>query len=31
MVWQIQERDDGTVGRVPIGGGFFDAYEYSGL
>ena len=31
MVWQIQERDDGTMGRVPIGGGFFDAYEYSGL
>ncbi|WP_420625634.1 ABC transporter substrate-binding protein [Candidatus Poriferisodalis sp.] len=31
MVWQIQERDDGTVGRVPIGGGFFDAYEYSGF
>ena len=31
MVWQIQERDDGTMGRVPIGGGFFDAYEYSGF
>ena len=31
MVWQIQERDDGTVGRVPIGGGFFDAYSYSGF
>ena len=31
MVWQIIERDDGTLGRVPIGGGFFDAFEFSGF
>ncbi|WP_428116755.1 ABC transporter substrate-binding protein [Candidatus Poriferisodalis sp.] len=31
MVWQIIERDDGTLGRVPVGDGFFDAFEYSGF
>ena len=31
MVWQIIERDDGTLGRMPIGDGFFDAFEFSGF
>ena len=30
-VWQIAEGEDGTVGRVLVGDGFFEAFEYSGL
>ena len=30
-VWQIAERDDGTIGRVLVGDGFFDAFQHSGF
>ena len=30
-VWQIAERDDGTIGRVLVGDGFIDAFEFSGF
>ncbi len=30
-VWQIAERDDGTIGRVLVGDGFIDAFEHSGF
>ena len=30
-VWQVGELDDGSVGRVLIGDGFFDAFEFSGF
>lgn len=31
MVWQVVKRDDGTLGRIVVGDGLFDAYELSGL
>ena len=31
MVWQVVKRDDGTLGRIVLGDGLFDAYELSGL
>ena len=31
MVWQVVKRDDGTLGRIVMGDGLFDAYELSGL
>lgn len=31
MVWQVVEDDDGTLRRVVVGDGLFDAYEHSGL
>ena len=30
-VWQVAEKDDGTVGRVLVGDGFIDAFEFSGF
>jgi branched-chain amino acid transport system substrate-binding protein len=30
-VWQVAEKDDGTVGRVLVGDGFINAFEYSGF
>ena len=30
-VWQVVKRDDGTLGRIVVGDGLFDAYELSGL
>ena len=30
-VWQIAERDDGTIGRVLVGDGFIDAFAFSGF
>ncbi len=30
-VWQIGVRDDGSIGRILVGDGFFDAFEYSGF
>ncbi|WP_419842768.1 ABC transporter substrate-binding protein [Candidatus Poriferisodalis sp.] len=31
MVWQVVEHEDGTLGRIVIGDGLFDAYQLSGL
>ena len=31
MVWQVVEADDGTLRRIVLGDGLFDAYELSGL
>ena len=31
MVWQVVKHDDGTLGRIVVGDGLFDAYELSGL
>ena len=31
MVWKVIEKDDGTLGRLVIGDGLFDAYPLSGL
>ena len=31
MVWQVVEKEDGTLGRIVLGDGLFDAYELSGL
>ena len=31
MVWQVVKRDDGSLGRIVVGDGLFDAYELSGL
>ena len=31
MVWQVVEADDGSLRRIVVGDGFFDAYELSGL
>ncbi len=31
MVWQVVEADDGSLRRIVIGDGLFDAYELSGL
>ena len=30
-VWQVAEKDDGTVGRVLVGDGFINAFEFSGF
>ncbi len=30
-VWQVAEKDDGTIGRVLVGDGFFDAFGFSGF
>ena len=30
-VWQVGELSDGTVGRILVGDGFFDAFEFSGF
>ena len=30
-VWQIGMLDDGSIGRILVGDGFFDAFEYSGF
>ncbi len=31
MVWQVVEADDGSLRRIVVGDGLFDAYELSGL
>ena len=31
IVWKVEQRDDGTIGRVPVGDGFFDAFGPSGF
>lgn len=31
IVWQVQEFEDGTIGRAPVGEGFFDAFGPSGF
>ncbi|MCY3950427.1 MAG: ABC transporter substrate-binding protein [Acidimicrobiaceae bacterium] len=31
MVWQVVEAEDGTLRRIVVGDGLFDAYELSGL
>lgn len=30
-VFRVEAADDGTIGLVPVGDGFFDAFQYSGL
>lgn len=31
IVWQVQQFEDGTIGRAPVGEGFFDAFGPSGF